>query len=159
MTVEKGGYCVLFVNLPTHKRALKAHLVAWLLHYGVWPEREVDHVDQDKTNNRIDNLRLSTGAQNKANSHKYRGYGGKPCSSQYKGVHWNKGSSSWQAHIRVGKKLTVLGYFDDEREAALAYDTAARHHYGSFAVLNFPADVATPPPSGQGDVSPLSDPC
>lgn len=149
LTVEKGGYRVLYVNLPTRKRSLKAHLVAWLLHYGVWPEREVDHKDQDKTNNRIDNLRLSSGGQNRANIRKYRSYGGKPTSSQYKGVSWNKGLSKWQAYILFDKKLISLGFRDDERRAALAYDAAAVERYGEFAVLNFPANAATPQPSGK----------
>ena len=50
----------------------------------------------------------------------------------------------WMSYIRVDKKLITLGYFDDEREAALTYDNAATKYYNDFAVLNFlTTDVAT----------------
>lgn len=133
---EKSGYMNLFVTLPSGRRNLKSHLVAWLLFHGVWPDHEVDHRDGDKGNNKISNLRRATPGQNRANIRKYKTYGGKPCSSQFKGVSRLKRENVWQASIRVDGELLILGKFENEIEAALAYNKAAVKHYGSYAVLN-----------------------
>lgn len=145
-TLGKKGYKTIFVTMPSGRRPLKAHLVAWLLHYGFWPDYELDHKDQDKGNNRIDNLRLTTGGQNKANTRKYSSYGKKSTSSKYKGVSWHKRDRYWFAYIRVDKKLIQLGKFLTELEAAEAYNKAAFIRYGSFAVLNeLPSEAGSPP--------------
>lgn len=138
LNTEQSGYKSMFVTLPSGRRLLKVHLIGWSNTYGVWPDHEVDHEDGDKSNNRLDNLRRATGSQNRANIKKYKTWGGKPTSSQYKGVSWIKDKSQWMAYIRVDKKLIKLGYFDDEVLAAKTYDTAARAYHSAFAVLNFP---------------------
>jgi len=135
---DGGGYPVFFVTLPSGRRQLKVHLVGWLLTYGVWPDHEVDHKDEDKSNNCLDNLRRATGSQNRANIRKYKTWGGKPTSSQYKGVSWIKDKSQWMAYIRVDKKLIKLGHYDDEILAAKAYDTAAQAYHSDYSILNFP---------------------
>jgi HNH endonuclease/AP2 domain len=153
LSIEKSGYRVMFVTFPSGKRrGLKVHLVAWLLYYGVWPDHFVDHDNRKKDDNRRDNLRRATDSQNRANITKYKTYGGKPCSSQYKGVAWIKDKEMWQAHIRVDGKLLKFGYFklEDEIEAAKAYDAAAKAYFSSYAVLNFPStDASTQQPSGK----------
>jgi hypothetical protein len=60
--------------------------------------------------------------------------------SKYRGVHWDKSEKKWQARIRYGSKQHSLGYFEDENEAARAYDRAARAHHGEKAQLNFPGE-------------------
>jgi hypothetical protein len=60
-------------------------------------------------------------------------------SSKYRGVNWKKSNSKWVAVIRNDGKQHHLGCFDDEEEAARAYDRAARTHHGEKAQLNFPA--------------------
>jgi hypothetical protein len=60
--------------------------------------------------------------------------------SKYRGVSWNKSSSKWQADIRHTGKSHHLGWFDDEQDAARAYDRAARAHHGGKATLNFLAE-------------------
>jgi uncharacterized membrane-anchored protein len=59
-------------------------------------------------------------------------------SSQYRGVIWNKNRSKWIASITYDGKLHHRGYFEDEEEAARAYDKAARAHHREKAQLNFP---------------------
>jgi hypothetical protein len=60
--------------------------------------------------------------------------------SKYRGVSWNTRSSKWRASIRHTGKSHHLGYFDNEEEAAEAYDRAARAHRGDRAMLTFPAE-------------------
>jgi hypothetical protein len=89
----------------------------------------VDHADHNGLNNCRLNLREATLALNNANRRKKPG-----SSSQYKGVAWNKRSRRWVAFAQS----VHLGSFDDEIEAARAYDAAASARYGPFAYLNFP---------------------
>jgi len=100
------------------------------------PGEEVDHIDGNTVDDRIENLRLATHAQNCANQGKPKG----TYSSEYKGVHWNKQNKKWRAQIRVDWKLIHLGYFTDEMDAASAYDEAAMEYFGEFAKLNFPIE-------------------
>lgn len=96
----------------------------------------VDHIDGNPANNVRSNLRQATSAQNahnrKINSRNKSGY---------KGVSW-KGAphSKWEANIRTNGKQKFLGFFDDPRDAARAYDDEARTSRGEFAVVNFPKD-------------------
>lgn len=58
------------------------------------------------------------------------------CSSRYKGVSWSKVSQKWRARIKVNGECLYLGLFDDESEAAGAYNRAALEHFGRLALLN-----------------------
>lgn len=93
--------------------------------------QHVDHINHNRLDNRRSNLRLCTATQNAHHQRKYRG------ASPYKGVHIARGR--WQATITVDGINHYLGTYDDQVEAALAYDNAARRLQGRFAVLNFPA--------------------
>jgi|TARA_R110002167_G_scaffold361098_1_gene579055 hypothetical protein len=94
----------------------------------------VDHIDGDKLNNRLENLRMATGRfQNMAHQNKRKG-----CSSQYRGVSWYKNTNRWLASCKINGKDKHLGYFDSEREAAIARDTYAFSQGFSPEGLNFP---------------------
>jgi len=96
----------------------------------------VDHINHDGLDNRKENLRPATRGQNRCNSRLSKG----KKSSQYKGVYRRKNKNRWSASIHHNNKYIWLGYFDDERSAAKAYDKAARRYHGEFAVLNSPED-------------------
>ena len=92
----------------------------------------VDHIDGDPTNNRRSNLRNCTQHQNSMNSRKRKN----DASSKYKGVSWDKGRKKWRAYINLMRKQLFLGRFDNELEAARAYNDKAVELYGEFAHLN-----------------------
>jgi hypothetical protein len=93
-----------------------------------------DHINGRTLDNRKANLRSATALQNKWNSRKYS----QSSSSIYKGVWFHKGIQKWTAMITVRHKRIHLGTFEDEIQAAKAYDKAAKKYYGEFAKLNFP---------------------
>jgi hypothetical protein len=125
-----------------------AHCLAWYLTHGEWPMRDVDHIDGNGTNNKLNNLRLATRSQNGANRGKSGG-----CSSQYKGVSYRRQDSCWSAYINFQGKRTVLGRFHTEIGAAMAYDAMARQLFGEYALLNFPTTTPEVLPSGVEVVS------
>lgn len=102
---------------------------------------EVDHRDQNKLNNRRDNLRLCTNSQQCQNK-KIRSHN----KSGYIGVSWHKHMKLWRATVCVNGKQTTAGYYDNARDAALKRDELARMVHGEFAVFNFP---------GPGEISAL----
>jgi hypothetical protein len=104
-----------------------AHRVAWFLHFKEQPPSLIDHINGDKSDNRITNLRSANYAQNKANSGLQRNN-----TSGFKGVTWNKASEGWQAQFKTNKKCHYLGIFDTPEEANAAYETALKHHLGTF---------------------------
>lgn len=98
---------------------------------------DTDHVDGDSLNNRRENLRVCTRAENMANRGK-----NKNNTSGFKGVFRfaQNRKSPWVAQIQKGGQSTYLGYFPTAEAAARAYDEAARSLHGEFAVLNFPPE-------------------
>ena len=85
----------------------------------------VDHIDGNTQNNNISNLRWATVAENTRNVSKHRN-----STSKYKGV--SKCGNKWVVHIRNQH----VGMFNDEKEAAIAYNNHAKEHFGVFAKLN-----------------------
>ena len=99
------------------------------------PGMVVDHIDGSGLHNCRRNMRVCTRQQNLCNT---RPRGGR---SQYKGVRWETRRNKWVAEITCKGKRYYLGYFDDEIEAAKAYDRKARELFGPFARLNFPDEA------------------
>ena len=99
----------------------------------------VDHINNNGLDNRRSYLRLCTRAQNALNQRPRRG-----TSSRYKGVGWDKSKKKFRASITHHYKRIHLGYFDDEIDAAKAYDKKAKELFGEFAYLNFPNDATEP---------------
>jgi hypothetical protein len=112
----------------THKLILMHRLVLYA------PRgMEVDHVNGNSLDNRRENLRLASHAQNGMNQ-KIR----HDSKSGFKGVSFNKPRGRWLAHIKFRGKKYNLGYFETPELAAKEYDRAARLAFGKFARTNFP---------------------
>lgn len=93
--------------------SFREHRLIWILHYGdIPPECEIDHINGNRADNRIENLRLATRAQNQANA-KLR----KDNTSGYKGVSFHKKHGKWSANISVNGKVVWLGVYDTPEEA------------------------------------------
>jgi hypothetical protein len=119
---SKDGYVVAGHN----GRQYRVHRIIWALHYGAWPERDLDHINRNKSDNRIVNLRPCDDARNQWNVSARVGV------SAYKGVGRHKGK--WRARIRVGDGRRIeLGAFATEEDAAEAYRKAALIYHGEFA--------------------------
>lgn len=116
-----GGYLRIFVDGKLHY----AHRLAWLYVNGSFPPSQIDHVNLDKSDNRIANLRLATQQENSQNFPKT-----KRNTSGIPGVHWCKRDGKWCARIRIGNGLRLtIGYYDELSDAAVAVaDAKARYH-------------------------------
>ncbi|NIO86130.1 MAG: hypothetical protein GTN53_36705 [Candidatus Aminicenantes bacterium] len=91
----------------------------------------VDHIDRNGLYNRKRNLRQCSRRQNS-----YNRRGNSRGSSQYKGVFWHKVGRKWEARITYKGNTNYLGLYENERDAARAYDEKAKELYGEYAYLN-----------------------
>ena len=100
-------------------RSLTAHRVAWAVHYGSWPQHEIDHINGDPSDNRIENLRDVTHGENLKNMGVRRDN-----SSGHTGVTFMKKPSLWVAQASVNGRNTFLGAFKNIEDAISARDKA-----------------------------------
>jgi hypothetical protein len=121
----KIGYASTSIGGRKNKKMLYMHRFIM----GVTdPKISVDHINKNKLDNRKSNLRVCTHKQNCSNSSKPKG----KHTSKYKGVYWDKSRNKWSA--RFSRKF--LGRFDNEKEAARAYNEGALKFAGKYASLN-----------------------
>jgi hypothetical protein len=126
-----------YVRIGIGSKCYFAHRVVFLYHNGHLP-KYIDHKNQIKSDNRIENLRAATVSLNTANMTKT-----KRNTTGFKGAYKHTGSKGWYSQIRVNNRNVHLGCFFDLIEAAKAYDKAALEYFGEFACLNFPQDKQT----------------
>src|SRR3972149_11159469 len=101
-TVNPNVYRQICIN----QKIYKAHRLAWFYVNKVWPEGQIDHINGNRDDNRINNLRVANFSQNQANS-KRREHN--KCG--VKGVYLHKLSGLYMARIMVNRKSILLGYF------------------------------------------------
>lgn len=126
-TTNSRGYVVVGLL----GRRYKAHRLAWLYVYGELPSGEIDHRDEDTSNNRIANLRIATHSQNGQNQLKAR----RDSSTGYRGVHYEKRTGRYSAQIQADGVVHRLGRFDTAEQAYNAY-LAAKSRFHPFWVDN-----------------------
>ena len=117
-------------KLKFQRRSYSAHRVAWVFIYGELSEC-IDHINRNKTDNRLCNLRPASKLQNSWNTP------AKKCNPHgRKGVSKMQHSQNWGARITINKRDVFLGTFESIDDAAHAYNKAAILNFGEFAVLN-----------------------
>jgi hypothetical protein len=119
-----------YVQIRIDGRRYMGHVLAWLYMTGCTPTVEVDHKDLDRANNRWDNLRLGTHAENNQNKPKPKNN-----TSGVKGARRYKRTNRFVAAIMAHGQARHLGYFDTLEEASAAYVKAAKELHGEFARL------------------------
>lgn len=98
--------------------AYPAHRLAWFIHNGTWPTGYIDHINGDRSDNRIKNLRDGDHSLNMQNKRKAMN-NNKSCGLL--GVTWNKQHKRWQSKIMVNKQFHHVGLFSTPEEAHAAY--------------------------------------
>jgi hypothetical protein len=128
------GYCGFFLrsdSTQSNSRMVYLHRVIMKLAGHSLSGKLVDHINMNPLDNRIENLRVATKAQNMSN---------RPApannTSGYKGVSLHKQTGKWRAIIKHNYKQIALGLYHTKEEAALAYNKAALEIQGDFAYLN-----------------------
>ena len=123
-TCKKTGYRHVGIDY----RQYLEHRLAWLYVYGNWPINDIDHIDGDKLNNRLSNLRDVSVSVNIQNQRRPQS-GNK---SGYLGVHWDSRDKTWLSTIGLRGKKIRIGSFKTAEEASAAYITKKRElHLGS----------------------------
>lgn len=128
LCLNSRGYRFLGINGWSYT----AHRVVWAMSTGDWPAMQVDHVNGDRTDNRIENLRLASARENSVNKKKKQS-----ATSNYFGVYFRHDTNVFSAQIKDHGKRLHLGCFKSEEDAARAFDRAAMRIHGEFAKLNF----------------------
>lgn len=113
--VRPDGYIYISVD----GRQYLAHRLAWVYVHGEWPDAHTDHINRDRTDNRIANLRPATCSENILNSSL-----SKRNSSGHKGVYWSKARQKWVAQICIGRTVKNLGGFSSLHHAIAARKAA-----------------------------------
>lgn len=120
-----------YISISINNKKYQAHRLAWLYMTGAFPQSQIDHRDQNKSNNVWSNLRECTHLQNMTNRNEQKNN-----TSGYKGVSWCKRIKKWRVCLSFNGRYKHLGYFDDKHSAAAIYNKKALELHGDFACLN-----------------------
>lgn len=123
-TIGKNGYRYVGIN----GKLYLAHRLIWLYVYGRWPVADIDHINRNRDDNRLANLREANRSENNINSKIQHNN-----TSGYKGAYYEKRRDYWYSEIWVNSKKIYLGSYGTAKEAGKVYEAAAKKYYGSFA--------------------------
>lgn len=116
-----------YINVEIDNKSYKVHRLVFMYHHGYFPSR-IDHIDGNRFNNKIENLREVTASQNAQNS-KFR----KSNTSGHKNVSFDKRNKRWRVMVRVNGVNKSFGYYDDLELAGLVAAEARDKFHGQFA--------------------------
>lgn len=120
---KNGRLTDVRTNLKTRKQLT--------LHGLITGRKMIDHKDRNPLNNKKENLRCCTNAENIRNRDLQSNN-----TSGFKGVYFHTNKNKYQAQIKVNGRMIYLGLFENVKNAARAYNNAAARYYGEFAKLN-----------------------
>ena len=137
-SLHKSGYVWVTLTVGKITTKVAAHRVGWFLYYGKWPKEFIDHIDDNKSNNKIHNLREASEAQNQAcrkkrlvTNSQFLKAKNRYAHPTYIGVR-RSGKCSWSASCGGN----YLGVHETPEKAALAYNRKALELYGEYAQQN-----------------------
>lgn len=104
-----------------------AHRVIWAITHDEWPEEQIDHINGDPSDNRIENLRIANQSQNNWNRPIFRNN-----TTGFPGVTYEPSRNKYKAAIRIDGKPKNLGRFDSAEEASEAYQRECVRTRGEF---------------------------
>jgi len=116
-----------YLRISIRSKIYLAHRLVWLHVHGTWPEQDLDHINGNKSDNRIANLREATDSENNQNR-KVRNSNN---TSGYPGVYWLDERQKARALISINGKMIHLGYYDTKEEA-IAARQEAKNIYHTF---------------------------
>lgn len=108
-----------YIRIIVCGKQYAAHRLAWLYTHGQWPTSEIDHINQNKADNRIANLRQVTRSENCQNK----------SDATLPGITWHKPTAKWQARIKINQKLIHLGVFANIADAKAARKQAEQKYH------------------------------
>ena len=120
--LKKNGY----ISIRYNEKTYLAHRLIYFYHNEYLP-KFIDHINNNRSDNKIENLRECTIQQNMQNRVKYGNH-------KYKGVY--KSNKKFKVQIMDNSKLIYLGTYKTEEEAAIVYNNIAKNLYGEFAYIN-----------------------
>lgn len=123
---EKEGY----LRISLFGKSFYLHRIAWLVVHGRWPTELIDHINGNRSDNRIENLRECSEAENRQNWRQPKS------NNPHKliGVNWHKAARKYTAQIQINRKQKHLGLFETAEEAHSAY-LAAKRSLHSFSTI------------------------
>ncbi len=119
-----GTYCRGYIQIKVLGKVYRAHRLAWLFVYGYLPNKDIDHINGNKADNKISNLREVTHIQNCGNQTKVRSKSG------FLGV--CRHSGGFTATIQQDGKKKYLGFYKSAEEASIAYQEAKNAYLSRF---------------------------
>lgn len=124
-----GNLHLGYIRITFKYEHYRAHRLAYYMYYGIDPlEKLIDHIDGDKSNNKIKNLRLATKSQNNMNRISL----GINNTSGISGVSWHKNNKNWRARIQLNGVAKHLGCFTNKEDAIKARKEAEIKYFGDF---------------------------
>lgn len=126
---KKAGSIMVrgYESVAIKQKRFYAHRIIFLMHHGYLPE-QIDHIDGNPINNKIENLRAATGTDNNYNKRL-----SSKNTSGYKNICWSKDKNKWQVSLGYKHKNIFIGYFSNIEEAAQAARQAREVLHGEFA--------------------------